>query len=160
MRQSLTSPETSTSGTSVVSESVEQLIEAFGNGVVKRDHEALDVLLAPWISVQTALDQFRASFDEMLEEWDLPTGSWATDFEGGTSPLTYEDVRAPSDFPPGLDIPARVDADNYVAWAHITFYPPEDDEAFEFDAYCDAWFAIVQIAGTHMVGSLELVDPD
>jgi hypothetical protein len=143
-----------------VSDQSDQLIEAFGNAVVKRDHEALDVLLAPWISVSTALEQFAAQFDEMLGEWDLPSGSWPSDFEGGVSPLSYEELRAPSDFPPGVDIPARVDADNYVGWGHLTFFPAEDDPTFEFDAYCDAWFAIVQIAGTHMIGSLELVAPD
>lgn len=143
-----------------MSEEVDKLIDAFGNAVVKRDHEALDVLLAPWIGVNAALDQFKAYFDEMLEEWDLPAGSWPTDFEGGTGSLSYEELRAPSDFPPGVDIPVRIDADNYVSWNNITFFPPEDDETFEFDAYCNAWFAVVQVAGTHMVGSLELVNPD
>jgi hypothetical protein len=143
-----------------MSEEIDKFIEAFGNAVVKRDHEALDILLAPWLGVNAALDQFELNFDEMLTEWDLPIGSWPTDFDGGVSPLTYDELRAPSDLPPGVDIPARVDADNYVAWGHITFFPPEGDATFEFDAYCDAWFAIVQIAGTHMVGSLELVDPD
>ncbi|MGH2957983.1 MAG: hypothetical protein ACRDKE_00140 [Solirubrobacterales bacterium] len=139
---------------------MDKLINAFGHAVVKRDHEALDILLAPWISVNEALEKFRANFDSMLAEWELPAGSWPTDFAGGAASLTFEQLSEPSEFPPGLDIPARVDAENYVGWSHITFFPPEDDEAFEFDAYCDAWFAVVQVAGTQMVGSLELVDPD
>jgi hypothetical protein len=142
-------------------DTVEQLIEAFGNAVVNRDHEALDVLLAPWIGVNDTLALFENFFNELLVEWELPEGSnWASDFDGGSETLSYDEVRAPSDFPPGVDIPARVTADNYVSWSHITFVPNEGDDAIEFDAYCDAWFAVVQIAGTHMVGSLELVEPD
>lgn len=143
-----------------MSDENDKLIEAFGNAVIKRDHEALDVLLAPWIGVNEALEKFRTCFDEMLREWELPAGAWPADFNGGSGALTFAELKEPSDFPPGVDIPARVDADNFVAWNHITFMPAEGDEAIEFDAYCDAWFASVQIAGTVMVGSLELVDPD
>jgi hypothetical protein len=144
-----------------MSNPVENLIEAFGKAVVRRDHEALDVLLAPWIGVDATLEKFESFFNELLVEWELPEGSnWAADFEGGSETLTYEQLRAPSDYPPGVDIPTRVAEDNYVNWSHITFVPDEGDDAIEFDAYCDAWFAVVQIAGTHMVGSLELVEPD
>jgi hypothetical protein len=141
-----------------LSEEIDKLIDAFGNGVIKRDHEALDILLAPWIGVGAALDQFQENVAEMSAEWELPDNAWPTDFEGAMEALSYESLREPTDFSPGKDIPARVDADNYVGWGHITFYPPEGEA--DFDAYCDAWFAIVQIAGTHMIGSLELTDPD
>lgn len=144
-----------------MSDTVETLLDAFGNAVIKRDHEALDVLLAPWLAVNATLDHFATFFNELLVEWELPEGSnWPSGFDGGSESLTYEELRTPSDFPPGVDIPDRVTQENYVSWAHITFNPSDSDDAIEFDAYCDAWLAIVQIAGTFMVGSLELVEPD
>jgi hypothetical protein len=143
-----------------MSDETDQLIDAFGKAVIAKDHEALDVILAPWITVDAALSKFKANFDGMLDEWELPAGAWPTDFEGGSGVLSYDDLRAPSDFPPGIDIPDQVTAENYVGWNNTTFFPPEDDANFEFDAYCDAWFAVVRLADGLHVGSLELVDPD
>lgn len=139
---------------------IESLIDAFGNAVVRRDHEALDVLLAPWIRVGAALDAVQRSVDEIAEAWELEDAGWPKEFSGSTSPLGYEELTAPSDFPPGRDIPDNVTAENFAGWTCITFSPREDDEALGFDAYCDAWFAAVRLADGLHVGSLETVDPD
>jgi hypothetical protein len=138
-------------------EAVDRLKQAFGKAIVARDHEALDVILAPWISVESALDRVASSVREMCAEWDIPTDSWPVDFTASGGALDYDALREPTDFAPGLDIPAQVTAENYVGWHVITAYPP--DEA-EFDAYFDAWFAVVELADGMHVGSLEVVDPD
>ena len=143
-----------------MSDDVLPFVEAFGRAVVAKDHEALDVQLAPWIRVADCLEQFRASFDSMLHEWGAPAGSWPARSEADRGVLTYENLREPSDFPPGIDIPEQVTADNYVGWYTLTFLAPEDDDELEFDAYCDAWFAIVKLPDGYHVGSLEIVDPD
>lgn len=137
----------------------ERLVAEFGNAVCARDQAALGELIADWLDAEDVLEKFRASFDSMLLEWELPAGEWPTDHDGGVNPLTYEDLRRPSDFPPGVDIPDEVMGDNFAAWAHVTFYPREGGE-IEFDAYCDAWFAVVSSPAGLRVGSLEIVDPD
>ncbi|MGH2907422.1 MAG: hypothetical protein ACRDKI_11745 [Solirubrobacterales bacterium] len=136
---------------------IDQLKPAFGKAVLARDHEALDVILAPWITVATALEKFQVCIREMLDEWEIAEDAWPTDFDAGGGLMSYEDLRQESDFPPGVDIPEQVTADNYVGWHNLTFYP---DEEAEFDAYCDAWFAVVKLPDGLHVGSLELVDPD
>lgn len=141
-------------------DSVEDLIEAFGRAVLRRDHEALDVLLAPWIGVNPTLELFRTSFDSMAAEWELEPGLWPKAFEGSQGALSYVELRAPTDFPPGIEIPEQVTAENYVQWCAITLLPDSSDESIEFDAYCDAWFAAVRLPDGLHVGSLELVDPD
>jgi hypothetical protein len=141
-----------------VPETAEQLREAFGNALVKRDHEALDVLLAPWIGVNSALDKVRQAVDETASAWELAEQLWPTEFEASSGVMTYENLRAPTDFPPGVDIPPQVTADNYDGWNVITAYPPEGE--FEFDAYFSAWFASVRLADGLHVGSLELVGAD
>lgn len=139
---------------------IESLIDAFGMAIVKKDHEALDVLLAPWIGVQAVLDQVQRSINELASEWEIEDGGWPAVFEGSAGQLTYDDLRAPRDFPPGVEIPERVTAENFAGWNSITFMPAEHIEALGFDAYCDAWFAAVQLRDGLHVGSLELIDPD
>jgi hypothetical protein len=142
----------------VVPDDVEKLNEAFGKAIIARDHEALDVLLAPWISVAAALDKVKEAVDETCREWEIDEALWPTEFESSSGSLSYDDLRAPSDFAPGVDIPAQVTADNYEGWQVITAFPPEGE--VEFDAYFDAWFAVVRLADGLHVGSLEIVDPD
>lgn len=137
----------------------ERLVAEFGKAVCAKDRSALEALLAEWLDAGDVLEKLGAAFDSMLIEWELPAGEWPTDHAGGVNPLTYEDLRRPSDFPPGIDIPDEVTEDNFAAWAHVTFHPPEGG-VIEFDAYCDAWFAVVKSPDGLRVGSLEIVDPD
>lgn len=68
------------------------LLEAFAEALEKRDHEALDVQLAPWISVSTALELAAGQeFDVFVED------------------------RLFSEVAPKL--PERIDEHNYVTWA-------------------------------------------
>lgn len=131
-------------------EDVEQFKQAFGNAVVAKDHEALDVLLAPWIRVEEALDQFREVVSAITEEWDIDPTCWPTEFMADSGVLEFEHL--------GPATPAGVTADNYVGWHKLVFYPSEG--VYEFDAYCDAWFAVIKLADGFHVGSLELVDSD
>jgi hypothetical protein len=140
----LTQPEES------MSDDVEQFKQALGNALVAKDHEALDVLLAPWIRVSEALDPLREIAAAIAEEWDIDPTCWPTEFVADAGVLTFENL--------GPEIPDKVTADNYVGWHKLTFYPPEG--VYEFDAYCDAWFAVVRLADGLHAGSLELVDPD
>lgn len=141
-------------------ESIDELIASFGDAVVRRDKGALDVLLAPWLRTDETLTLFQSSFDAMAEDWNLPTGLWPAAFFGTTGVLDYANLRTPSDFPPGIDIPEQVTAENYVKWCSISLLPAEDDDAVEFDAFCDAWFAVVRLEDGLCVGSVEVVDPD
>lgn len=141
-------------------EDTENLINAFGNALVRRDHEALDVLLAPWISVAAALEVVGSAVRSMAEDWDVSGDVWPTAAHGSTGSLDYEALRAHSDFPPGRDIPVEVDRENYAGWCVVTLEPSADDESIEFDAYCDIWFAAVRLPDGLHVGSIEAVDPD
>jgi hypothetical protein len=143
-----------------MTESIDDLISSFGNAVLQHDHGALDVLLAPWLRADETLTLFQSSFDAMAEDWDLPTGLWPAAFSGTTGVLDYADLRIPSDFPPGSDIPEQVTGENFVKWCSISLLPAETDEAVEFDAFCDAWFAAVRLQDGLRVGSVEVVDPD
>jgi hypothetical protein len=139
-------------------EAVEQVKQAFGKAIVAKDVEALDVILAPWLKPDQVLRTITAEVDDMGDEWGLPAGTWPTEFETGTGALGYEELRAPgSGFPPGLDIPEEVTAENYVGWHLVTAVAHADAD---FDAYFDAWFAVVRLQDGLHVGSLELVDPD
>ena len=138
-------------------EAVEQIKNAFGKAIVAKDFEALDVILAPWLKPDQVLRTITAEVDEMGEEWGLPAGTWPTEFETGSGSLTYEQLREPSDYPPGIDVPEQVTADNYVSWEAVTAVAHADAD---FDAFFDAWFAVVRLQDGLHVGSLELVDPD
>ena len=140
-----------------MTEDVEQLKQAFGRAIIARDHEALDVLLAPWLTVAVALEKVDASITTMRSDWELPETEKPVGFETSSGVLSYDDLRAPSDFPPGIDVPAQVTSDNYVGWHSLTLIPVEDAD---FDAWLDAWFAVVRLADGLHVGSLEVVDPD
>lgn len=140
-----------------MSDEVEALKQAFGNAIVRKDIEALDVILAPWIKPDQVLRTMAEEVEQMGDEWALPAGTWPSEFETGTGVLDYEELRAPSDFPPGIDIPEAVTAENYVGWHSVT---PIAHKDAEFDAYFDAWFAVVRLQDGLHVGSLELVDPD
>lgn len=77
---------------SVNEDSVALLLTAFTTALRIRDHEALDVQLAPWISVGEALELSRD------QEFDVFIGDQI--------------------FPDVADrLPPRVDADNFIAWA-------------------------------------------
>lgn len=68
------------------------LLAAFTNALSIRDHEALDVQLAPWISVAEAIDLAEG------QEFDVYIGD-----------QIFPDVAE--------HLPPRVDADNFIAWA-------------------------------------------
>ncbi|MGK2877916.1 MAG: hypothetical protein ACSLFF_05005 [Solirubrobacterales bacterium] len=138
-------------------QAVKQLKNAFGKAIVARDFEALDVILAPWLTPDQVFRAISAEVEEMGEEWGLPAGKWPTEFEVGEGALDYEQLREPSGFPAGIDVPEQVTAENYVGWHVVTAIAHADDA---FDAYFDAWFAVVRLQDGLHVGSLELVDPD
>lgn len=96
----------------------------------------------------------------MLEEWDLAKGGWPAEFSTSAGLLSFAELTAPAEFPPGKEIPRQVTAANFEGWHCATFLPGEEDDAIEFDAYCDAWFAVVRLPDGLHLGSLELVDPD
>lgn len=71
---------------------VAALLGAFAAALEKRDHEALDVQLAPWITVDDALTLANGQeFDVFIEDRLFPEVAER--------------------------LPARVDEHNYVAWA-------------------------------------------
>jgi hypothetical protein len=73
-------------------DAVALLLAAFTKALSIRDHEALDVQLAPWISVSEALELAKD------QEFDVFIGDQI--------------------FPDVADqLPPRVDADNFIAWA-------------------------------------------
>ncbi len=75
-------------------DAVAQLLAAFTKALRTRDHEALDVQLAPWISVADALDLAAG------QEFDVFVGDEL--------------------FPEVADrLPPRVDEQNFVAWAAL-----------------------------------------
>lgn len=140
-----------------MSEEVDRLKEAFGKAIVAKDIEALDVILAPWLKPDQVLRTITAEVDQMGDEWELPAGTWPAEFETDQGILSYEQLREPSDYPPGIDIPDEVTEENYVGWHVVT---PVAHQDADFDAYFDAWFAVVRLKDGLHVGSLELVDPD
>ncbi len=92
-------------------DAVGSLLGAFVRALELRDHEALDVQLAPWISVAEALE-----------------------LAGGNELDVFVEDRL---FPDVADrLPARVDEQNYIAWAALG----------DLDA------AVVEIAGGLYVG--------
>ncbi len=73
-------------------DAVSLLLAAFTKALSIRDHEALDVQLAPWISVSEAIELAEG------QEFDVFVG---------------DEI-----FPDVADhLPPRVDADNFIAWA-------------------------------------------
>lgn len=79
---------------SVNEDAVAQLLTAFVKALGARDHEALDVQLAPWISVADALELGRD------REFDVFVGEQL--------------------FPDVADrLPPRIDEQNFIAWATL-----------------------------------------
>lgn len=73
-------------------DAVTQLLRGFAKALERRDHEALDVQLAPWITVATALELASGQeFDVFIEDRLFPEVA--------------------------EKLPPRVDEHNYVAWA-------------------------------------------
>jgi hypothetical protein len=138
-------------------DAVEQLKQAFGNAIVARDAEALDVILAPWLRPDQVLRTITAEVDEMGDLWGLPAGTWPTEFETGVGAIDYAQLRGSGGVTSGIDVPPEVTAENWVGWHLIT---PLAHADAEFDAYFDAWFAVVRLQDGLHVGSLELVEPD
>lgn len=92
---------------------VARLLAAFAGALRLRDHEALDVQLAPWISVAEAIELAGGNELDVFVEDKL-----------------FPDVAE--------RLPARVDEQNYVAWAVLG----------------DLDTAVVEIAGGLYIGYL------
>lgn len=141
-------------------ENVEKFKSALAKALIAKDHEALDVLLAPWVPVDATLDALTAQVAGTAEMWDLdPSAQWPTSFTLDTNGMDFETYKgAVSDLPPLTQIPEQITADNYVGWHVIKL--GNDDENFEIDAWADGWLTVVEIAGSLYAGTIEFIDPD
>lgn len=141
-------------------ERVEQFKEALAKALIAKDHEALDVLLAPWVPVQGTLDQLSEQVASTAEMWELDAAEqWPDGFTLDTNGMDYDTyVDSVSEFPPLTSIPPQITADNYVGWHVIKL--ANDDESQDIDAWADAWLTVVEIAGGYYAGTIEFIDPD
>lgn len=141
-------------------ERVEQFKDALAKALIAKDHEALDVLLAPWVPVQATLDELTAQVASTAEMWDLdPSEHWPDEFTLDSNGMDYDTyVDSVSDYPPLQSIPPQINADNYVGWHVIKL--GNDNDSLDIDAWADAWLTVVEIAGGHYAGTIEFIDPD
>jgi hypothetical protein len=141
-------------------EKVEQFKEALANALISKDHEALDVLLAPWVPVQGVLDELSAQVASTVEMWELdPSEHWPDTFRLDSNSMDFETyVDSVSEFPPLTAIPPQITAENYVGWHVICL--GNDDDSLDIDAWADAWLTVVEIVGGHYAGTIEFIDPD
>lgn len=141
-------------------EQVEKFKESLAKALIAKDHEALDVLLAPWVPVQGTLEALTKQVASTAEMWDLdPSAHWPTEFTLDTNGMDYATyVDSVSEYLPLSSIPDQINEDNYVGWHAIKFGNADDD--LDIDAWADAWLTVVEIAGGYYAGTIEFIDPD
>jgi len=102
--------------------------------MLARDHEALDVILAPWLGVAGAIDLVEGSSIDRKGE-----------FQGSVLPMTFEQLSesAAGDAP-------QVTSANYAGWNSIVFTASAGADAGRLDLV----FAAVRLADGLHVGSL------
>lgn len=114
-----------------------RLLEAFGTALIARDHEALDVQLAPWISVASALALL-----------DHP--------ERSGRDIGFELLPHEAEFAEVADVlPARIDEGNFDSWSTLAFYRPVPGGG---DGLFSLKLATVTIAGGLYIGHIEAED--
>lgn len=119
-----------------MTDEIKKLHDAFGKAMFARDHEALDVILAPWIGVAGAL--------ELMLDFEIDRHG---EFRADESNVAFAEL--------STDTPAQITAANYVSLNSIVFTASPDWS----EGVLDLKFAAVRLADGLHVGSLEVHNP-